>query len=601
MTRPIESIPARRNLIDAWFRFGMWTAVGTLVVSTLALVLAPRFFSEPLYGNVVSVSDVRPDTGLAYIGKLSDPTSSDEHGPSPVLLYAIHARRGGFLHHVDGWLGQTLTLRWLKAVYEARLPTATYHVRVPLGPAHSLRDDVRQQGNGRYSVWQGYVYFSLPPGVSIANVARMEALIPIGPRLGGKRAQAALRTTAIISATVLAIYFLGRLLAPLYHRVALVRNVAPGLIITAVLLVMHFAGMEIYLRASGFFTKDQSTWVSMFFPEVGFLFKPGAEIRQTDGIEFATVQRANSLGFLDGEPAIPKPAGTFRVLIVGDSMIEAVQVPLKGKVQTVLADLLRGQYPQLRTDVVGMGYSGTGQANQLAWYRYYKDKIQPDLIVLVFTANDFSNNSVALESIRQGWHPEHPPWMLLQKQVDGSCRTIAPSANATTRKVPGGTDAERLSYFRNLSPEYREQFVGWDASKIHLDWVFYETTRLPPAFEEAIDLTRCAFALWKKETDQDGVPLVVMAVQHVTGYGIVQNPPKTGQIDRIRSILADLKIPLLDLYQATANKGHWLDAQLKYDGHWSLQGHRWAAEAILEYMIKGGYLDRPRTDRVEAR
>ena len=31
---------------------------------------------------------------------------------------------------------------------------------VPLGPAHSLHDDIRQAGNGRFSHWNGYLIFS---------------------------------------------------------------------------------------------------------------------------------------------------------------------------------------------------------------------------------------------------------------------------------------------------------------------------------------------------------------------------------------------------------------------------------------------------------
>ena len=44
---------------------------------------------------------------------------------------------------------------------------------------------------------------------------------------------------------------------------------------------------------------------------------------------FKNVVKTNSLGFHAKEVAIEKPAGVFRIAILGNSFVEAIQVPLK--------------------------------------------------------------------------------------------------------------------------------------------------------------------------------------------------------------------------------------------------------------------------------
>jgi len=235
-------------------------------------------------------------------------------------------------------------------------------------------------------------------------------------------------------------------------------------------------------------------------------------------------------------------------------------------------------------DVVAIGHSGTGQANQLGFYRHYKERIRPDLVVLLFVGNDFANNSPLLESIRFGWHPDHLPWWFPQKKQGGECALIPPSAESPSHRLPGGSESEGLKNFRERFPELASELAGWDPDKVAMDFVFYESA-IPPAFQDAVDLTRCAFAFWKKEAEGDGVPIVVMSAQQVAGIGHLYNPPQHGQIIRLKSILGELGLPLLDLYEATAKYGSWRDAELKYDGHLNPKGHRWAAAALLEFLI----------------
>lgn len=64
-------------------------------------------------------------------------------------------------------------------------------------------------------------------------------------------------------------------------------------------------------------------WPAKFDPKLGFVFTPGAMVTHTNDVAFHVTQQANSLGFLDREPA--RVTDSCRVLPIGDSFVEAAR------------------------------------------------------------------------------------------------------------------------------------------------------------------------------------------------------------------------------------------------------------------------------------
>jgi len=96
------------------------------------------------------------------------------------VLGWVRILRAGSLKEdrVPAALGESFAFSWLRALFEARFPASTYDVRIPLGPGQALHQEIRDKGDGRYSVWHGTVYFSLPPGVPLARVHRLDLVVP---------------------------------------------------------------------------------------------------------------------------------------------------------------------------------------------------------------------------------------------------------------------------------------------------------------------------------------------------------------------------------------------------------------------------------------
>lgn len=111
--------------------------------------------------------------------------------------------------------------------------------------------------------------------------------------------------------------------------------------------------------------------------------------------EFTVPIRINHQGLRDVEHAYDKPAGSERIMLLGDSFVEALQVPL----QDTLARRLR-QDLGAHVEVIGTGVSGYGTASELLYFEHAGMRYDPDLVVLVFyPGNDVKNNSPTLEDV----------------------------------------------------------------------------------------------------------------------------------------------------------------------------------------------------------
>jgi hypothetical protein len=80
-----------------------------------------------------------------------------------------------------------------------------------------------------------------------------------------------------------------------------------------------------------------------------------------------------------------------RVVLIGDSMIQAVQIDRNQNAGVVLEELVRERSP-VATEVLAFGLSGTGPAHYLEMLDYAVRRFDPDEIILcIFIGNDFVN------------------------------------------------------------------------------------------------------------------------------------------------------------------------------------------------------------------
>ena len=150
-------------------------------------------------------------------------------------------------------------------------------------------------------------------------------------------------------------------------------------------------------------TFAENIYPNVWSPTVGGIYKPNAEVRHTNGLYFWTESRTNILGFVDREPiGVERAAASCHVAMIGDSYVEAVQVPVADKFQVRLEELAAKELRHLDITTSAFGISGTGQVSQLAYYDEFARYLRPALLVLVFVNNDFVDNAPILNLPPEG-------------------------------------------------------------------------------------------------------------------------------------------------------------------------------------------------------
>ncbi|MCL4216425.1 MAG: SGNH/GDSL hydrolase family protein, partial [Candidatus Hydrogenedentes bacterium] len=133
-------------------------------------------------------------------------------------------------------------------------------------------------------------------------------------------------------------------------------------------------------------------------PELGWTLLPNASaLAQT--LDYTVRVDINSQGLRDREHAYEPEPDVFRVLVLGDSFMEAQQVWLEDCLARQLEKKLAGR----RVEVINLGVTAYGTAQEYLLLGAEGLKYQPDLVVLAFFAhNDLTNNAFKLERILWG-------------------------------------------------------------------------------------------------------------------------------------------------------------------------------------------------------
>ena len=126
-------------------------------------------------------------------------------------------------------------------------------------------------------------------------------------------------------------------------------------------------------------------------PRFGYRMRPMLEFTFASPYHgyHATV-RTNRRGLRDDEIAIPKPAGCFRILLLGDSMTASLEVEKRHTFEALLEEQLAEAGP---VEVVNAGVRGYNLDNILAFLEFEGLSYEPDLVVYLFVDNDLTDDA----------------------------------------------------------------------------------------------------------------------------------------------------------------------------------------------------------------
>ena len=391
------------------------------------------------------------------------------------------------------------------------------------------------------------------------------------------------------------------------HR-ALHGGLGNALLVVASLALVGLAA-EAWLRWTTPFVSLSTPKV--FVPDVGVLLQPDTEIRTTNHLDWWTRERTNALGFLDREPLAPEQRGSCHVVVFGDSFVHAREVPIEEKFHVRLEALAAVELPGLDITTSAFGYGETGQFAQLAFWEQYARHSHPNLAILAFTPNDFIDNFPLWDALYDGTDPAYLRHWSAGRDDDGGFELRPPTpdfklleAAPAETSVPArlwqrmrlksallswfsanwqhrfGGDRDFAARARVLAtrPAYARLLDGWRPLGFG---PFEKDADLggSPFHKEALAHTAFALDLFKERTQRQGTFFAILAVHRLARFG-------DGPLRQLRRLAAERQIPLIDQVDYIRRQGAELrDAEWAHDGHWSPQGHQWAAEALLEFLI----------------
>lgn len=277
------------------------------------------------------------------------------------------------------------------------------------------------------------------------------------------------------------------------------------------------------------------------------------------GVTFGDVH-INSLGLRDVERPAAKPAGTVRVLVLGDSITLGAGLPLESTYPKVMERALAGTAPgaaPLAIEVWNAGVIGYNAAQEAAWFERHGAALAPDLVVVGFCLNDFGASE---EQRLEGDH-----W-----RVDFVAPELVPL-------VFGGGPTERA-----LAAHSALMRRLLRALPHHPD---------APILDRLDGANGAAYAAIAERARASGARLAIVILPYLDA-----TPPELAIAgDRMLGIARELGIPVLDLRPAFGDPPPpALRIQPGDPWHPGAEGHRLIGEAITRFLIERHLIGSPR-------
>lgn len=362
---------------------------------------------------------------------------------------------------------------------------------------------------------------------------------------------------------------------------------------------------QLLLRTSGV----NQPIVSIPHPVLGNCRRSGVSFIYTE--EGRSVVRINRFGFRDREHALPKMPGTFRIGILGDSYAEAYQVEQSSTFWALLEGALNDcEVMPGRVEVLNVGVSGYGTAQEFIMLRKYALAFSPDVAILPFlTGNDIRSNSRRLEpsaAVRPFFYI-HEADRLMPDMSFRRSEEFAAAEKEPWRRLRLSLDEVRLIQMLGLARTRSRGLRAADALAPILEQGLDKQVYVSEASPDWADAWLVAERLVKAmamEAEAHGARFLVVSLSNgiqvhpdkrITEAflqqrgleGIFYSDRRLADFGRREGIEVLLLAPALQsIARATRAYMHGFGERLG-TGHWNEQGHRHAAWILASALCKG--------------
>jgi len=292
----------------------------------------------------------------------------------------------------------------------------------------------------------------------------------------------------------------------------------------------------------------------------------------------------NSIGMRDLERKRTKATGSYRILLLGDSFMEATQVEREDALPHLLEKNLAARLKQ-PVEVINLSVSGWGTDTQLAYFERHAFDYAPDLILIAMTLhNDISDNLARqyhrieageLHNIPQ---QDLPPLVALRQRTQEWLAGHSQFYQLVVRNLPHRARSQSETG-RALNHHVVDLLSASPTSEIEQGWSL--TRSLLNRFHDLAAQQGADFAVFL-------IPLVYTVIDERLEELLIENELARTDIDPLRPQRLMKRwgkgrnVQIIDLQPEfhTWAESQNSDPYFTLDGHWNEDGHRLAAELV---------------------
>ncbi len=320
----------------------------------------------------------------------------------------------------------------------------------------------------------------------------------------------------------------------------------------AVIFLLTEIGARLFVPSWAPRTKERALFWT-YDESLGWAHVPNQRGQFTQ-LSFSVEVANNSRGLRDDEYPLER-TDRKRMLVLGDSFAWGFGVEHQERFSEVL------ERSQPDWEIINSGVSSYGTDQELLYYQESGKDYDPDVVLVLFVPNDFTNNV----SIHHSTYNK-PRFVL---QGDGLILENVP--------VPRANLAWRVS--RYLAGK---SYLG---SRLHIASSFYRfSTAKTGASEHELVVGGQGHAVQFEVTRRLIAALDDLCQEQGSQLVLVSIPMAIDQVSLLRDEATARDIPYLSLNEFFLQIDE--KVTLRYNGHWGARGHELAAEAIEAFLVE---------------
>jgi len=296
----------------------------------------------------------------------------------------------------------------------------------------------------------------------------------------------------------------------------------------------------------------------------------------------------NSFGLRSPEVGVPRPAGTVRILLLGDSFTFGMRVGDNETFGRQLEQRLRGTYGSAPVEVVSAGVISYCPLLEYLQYRHHLHVLEPDLVVLNFDMSDVQDHmaysrdavlgpdSVPLyvtEPSLRNQAPSAMPKLLLFEWLGRRVQGARGRVESTLQGIPFVRDQDRYLWTFDTGPEWDAEARAAMTPILHLSKLL-ERDRIP--------LLLATYPQpWQVSAEATPIPPVRAQ------YGIGQHTVHLNDrpFRKLEAFAAEHQIPFVNATGAFRQDATPVTLFLGNDFHFTPRGHRLYADVLAGSIV----------------